>query len=181
MRYILFFSVVFVFSSFSFAQKGKSSPQLKNAVVIGQLDNSSDRYSLEINMTELLTDRGVKTMPSLNVIKMGADSKLLASDSIQAVLKEKGFDTYVIIAVRGYDRKFKVAEKQPDFEEALTVGGLFELYRQDIVSISFEFKFYRNSEFVYGEIVKCGNISDRETVLKKFRTKVGKRISKRWL
>jgi hypothetical protein len=29
--------------------------------------------------------------------------------------------------------------------------------------------------------VKCANVSDRETVLKRFRIKVGKRISSKWL
>lgn len=166
--------------SVGFAQKKQSGIDLKNCVVIGQLDNPEDRYSLEINMTEMLSSMKIKTMPSLNFMKMGSDAVLLASDSIQSELKEKGFDTYLIVSVRGYDRRFKVAEKQENFKEALSAGGLYDLYRMDIVSISFEFKFYRNGEYVFGDIVKCGNISDRDTVLKRFRSKVGKRMSKKW-
>jgi hypothetical protein len=166
----------------SFGQKKKPTPlHLTNALVVGQMDKPEDRYSIEINLAEMLSSRGVTTSPSLNVIKMGSDSQELASDSIKNVVKAKGIDTYVLVSVRGYDRRFKVSEKQDDLKGALSIGSLFELYRSDIVSVSFEFKFFRNGEFVYGDIVKCGNVSDRETVLKRFRKKVGKRISKKWM
>lgn len=166
----------------SFGQKKKNAPlHLTNVLVIGQMDKPEDRYSIEINLTEMLSSRGITTSPSLNVIKMGSEAQELASDSIKELMKTKGIDTYVLVTVRGYDRKFKVSEKQDNLVGALSIGSLFELYRPDIVSVSFEFKFFRNGEFVYGDIVKCGNVSDRETVLKRFRKKVGKRIYKKWM
>jgi hypothetical protein len=67
--------------------------KLKNALVIGQLDKQEDRYSLEINLTEMLSEAGVKSMPSLNVLKLGSDASILASDSVQKVLAAKGIDT----------------------------------------------------------------------------------------
>lgn len=178
-NYILLFVVITSINAV-FAQK-KVKLELKNAVVIGQLDNAEDRYSLEINLTELLTSRGVKTTPALNIMKMGSDSQLLASDSMTQVLKAKGIDTYVLVSVRGYDRKFKPTTSKDDLFKSLELGSLFNLYQPDIVSVSFEFKFFRNGEFVMSDIVKCANVSDRETVLKRFRIKVGKRITQKWL
>jgi hypothetical protein len=169
-----------VLVSVSFGQKNKQALNLTNALVIGQLDNPEDRYSLEINLTEILSSNGIKTVPSLNILKLGADSEILASDSVAQVMAAQGIDTYVLVTVRGYDRKFKVSKNQADLNSAVRIGGLFDLYRMDIVSISFEFKFYREGKFVYGDIIKCGNISDRETVLKRLRKKVTKRVSKKW-
>ena len=162
------------------SKKKKTSIDLTNVLVIGQLDNSEDRYSLEINLTQMFTSAGVKTIPSLNILKLGGDAIILASDSMKQILASQGIDTYVIVSVRGYDRRFKVSAKQQNFSEALEAASLFDLYRQDIVSISFEFKFFRGGEFVHGDIIKCGNISDRETVLKRFRSKVTKKIGKKW-
>lgn len=128
----------------------------------------------------MLTSRGIKTVPALNIMKMGADSQLLATDSMQQIIAAKGIDTYLLVSVRGYDRKFKPTTSTDDLSKSLSVGNLFDLYQPDITSISFEFKFFRNGQMVYSDIVKCGNISDRETVLKRFRNKVGKRIDKKW-
>lgn len=179
MKKIITLAVLLTSLNTSFAQKVNLG--LKNAVVIGQLDNTEDRYSLEINLTELLTSRGVKTIPSLNIMKMGSDSQLLASDSMAQVLSSKGIDTYILVSVRGYDRKFKRTTSKDNLFKALELGSLFNLYQPDIVSVSFEFKFFRNGEFITSDIVKCANVSDRETVLKRFRNKVGKRISSKWL
>ncbi len=169
-----------VLISVSASAQKKAKLALTNAIVIGQLDNPEDRYSLEINLTELLTSRGVKTIPALNIMKMGADAQMLASDSMQQLIAAKGVDTYLLVSVRGYDRRFKPTTSNDNLSAALSVGNLFDLYQPDITSISFEFKFYRNGQMVYSDIVKCGNISDRETVLKRFRNKVGKRIDKKW-
>lgn len=177
---ILVLLVAFVATG-SFAQKkSKVKLNLTNALVIGQMDLTADRYSLEINTTELMNSRGVKAVPSLNVMKLGGDAMILASDSIADVMKAKGVDTYVLVSVRGYDRKFKVSGLKDSLEVALGTNSLFGLYREDIVSISFEFKFFRGGQLVYSDMIKCGNIGDRETVIKRFRKKVGKRILKKW-
>jgi hypothetical protein len=154
--------------------------QLTNAVVIGQFDKPEDRFSIEITTTEILSSQGIKAIPSLNLLKAGADSRLLATDSIKALVRAKGFDTYIIVKVIGYDKRFKVSERKITFEEALGFGSLFHLYRDEAESISFEFSFFRNDQVVYREVIRCLSIADRNSVLKKFRKKLTKRVSKQW-
>jgi len=162
-------------STFGFGQL--KNLDLTNALVVGQLDKPEDRYTLEINLTELLINHGVKSVASLNILKQGASPAILSSDSIKQMLKAKGIDTYVLVSVRGYDRKFKPAVKHDSLSVELSNGHLFPLYREEIVSITLEFNFYRNGEFVAYDIIKLGGIGSREAVLKKFRKKISKRIS----
>ncbi len=165
-----------------FGQKKKiEALHLTNGLLIGQIDNVEDRYSLEIILTQMFVAAKVKSTSSLNVLKQGSDAIMLASDSMQQMMTAKGIDTYVLVSVRGYDRRFKVSEKQDDFQTALQASSLFDLYRQDITSVSIEFKFYRGGQFIAGDIIKCGNISDRETVLKRLTNKVEKRLYKKWM
>lgn len=166
-------------SSIIFGQKQKDF-KLDNVLVIGQIDNVEDRYSVEVNMTQLLKSYGVNAMPAMNIVKTGQDAVILASDSMQQMLKTKGIDTYCLVSIRGYDRNFSISGNQAKFEEALKAGSLVDLYQLDIVSISFEFKFYRNGEFVHGQIMKCSSVSDRSAVLKKFRSKLEKQV-KKWI
>jgi hypothetical protein len=161
-------------------QAQKESIQLKNALVVGQLDKAEDRYSVEINLTELLTEAGVKAVPSLNILKMGSDASIIATDSIQKLIASKGIDTYILVSVRGYDKKFKKTHRKDELKTALDAGNLFPIYRDEIVSVSFEFMFYRNGQFIGSDIVKCGNVSSRDTVIKRFRKSVAKRIVKKW-
>lgn len=170
--------IFFFLATAAFGQKPYF--QLKNALVIGQLDKAEDRYSMEINLTELLTDAGVKAVPSLNVMKLGSDATLLATDSIQKVVAAKNIDTYILISVRGYDKKFKKSGRKDALKTALEAGNLFPIYRDEVVSVSFEFLFYRNGVCIGTDIVKCGNVSDRDSVIKRFRKHVAKRIGK-WM
>ncbi len=175
----LFALLIVVFSfTISFAQT--DGLKLKNALVIGQLDKADDRYSIEIALTEILTNAGVKAIPSLNILKVGSDVQMLVLDSVQKIVTNKGIDTYLTVSVRGYDRKFKRAESHDNLKTALSVGHLFPLYRDEITSISFEFTFYREGQFMGTDIVKCGNVSNRDTVLKRFKKKTAKRVRK-WL
>jgi hypothetical protein len=177
MKYILFLSVI-ILSNISFTQTKELN--LTNALVIGQLDRSEDRYSIEIALTELLADAGVKALPSLNILKVGADVYHLENDSIQNIVSAKGLDTYLTVSVRGYDKRFKLAESRDDFKTAININHLFSLYKENVITVSFEFTFYRDGKFVGTDIVRCGNIDSRETVLKRFKKKTAKRI-KKWL
>ncbi len=161
-------------------QAQKESIQLKNALVIGQLDKEEDRYSVEINLTELLTDAGIKAVPSLNILKLGEDAAILATDSIQKLVASKGIDTYVLVSVRGYDKKFKKTYRKDELKTALNAGNLFPIYRDEVVSVSFEFMFYRNGQFIGTDLIKCGNVSSRDTMIKRFRKILKKRIEKNW-
>jgi hypothetical protein len=111
---------------------------------------------------------------------LGSDARILARDSIQKALAAKGIDTYCLVSIRGFDRNYNVSNASDEFETALNQASFFELYRTDAVSISFQFKFFCDNKCVHSEIVKCGNIGSRSSVLKRFRKKVGKRITKTW-
>ncbi len=154
--------------------------KLKNVLIIGQLDKADDRYSIEIALTELLAEAGVKAIPSLNILKVGGDIKELSKDSLQKIIASKGIDTYMTVNVRGFDKKFKLAQNHDNLITALNTTHLFPLYRDEIVNISFEFTFYREGQFMATDIVKCNNVSSRDTVLKRFRKKTAKRILK-WI
>ena len=154
--------------------------QLKNALVVGQLDKGEDRYTIEVNLTELLTQAGIKAVPSLNIMRTGSDAVDIATDSIQQLVKAKGVDTYILVTIRGYDKRFKASSCKDDLKTALSVGNLFPVYRDEAVSVSFEFLFYRNGQCIGSDVVKCGNVSDRDSVIKKFRKMVGKRIISKW-
>lgn len=154
--------------------------KLTNVLVVAQLDKPEDRFTMEINLTEMLAENGIKAMASLNVLKQGASIASLAADSSINQLKAKGIDTYVLVSVRGYDKKFKPAKNQLDFAGELSSGHLFPLYRDEISSISFEFTFFRDGAIVGYDLVKIGGVGSRETVLKKFRKKISKRIASHW-
>lgn len=177
MRNLLLLLFVIVHAAISAQLSGL---HLQNALVVGQLDKPEDRYTIEINLTEMLTDAGIKAVPSLNMMKLGSDASVLTSDSIQRLVQAKGIDTYVIVSVRGFDRVFKPTERKDDLNTALGAGSLFPIYRDEVVSVSFEFLFYRNGKFVASDIVKCGNVSERDNVIKRFRKKVSNRIVKKW-
>jgi hypothetical protein len=170
--------VILTLSTLSIAQLDQI--KLKNALVIGLLDKSEDRYTVEINISELFASNGIKTLASLNVLKQGTHIKEIASDSVQQVLKSKGIDTYVLVSVRGFDRKFKPSTKFESLENELAAGHSFPLYREEISSITFEFHFYRNGQFVAYDILKVGGTSSREKVIKKSRKKIAKRLNKTW-
>lgn len=154
---------------------------LKNALVIGQFDDPQDRYLIEIALTEMLNAQGVKSNPSLNVLKLGESASSLLMDSVQTSIKEKNIDTYLMVSVRGYDKKYRPSSYLPTMKEAIEGGNIYSLYKADIVSVSFDFKFFRDGVCVYNDIVKCGSVGDRDGVMKKFRKKVSKRIIKAWL
>lgn len=178
MKNILFILFTIV-SILSFAQK--SEINLKNALVVGQMDKADDRYTVEAVLTELLANNGVKSMPAMNILKVGNDPSILASDSIMNLVKSKGFDTYVLVSVRGFDKKFKLAKKQSTLIELLKEGHLFPIYRDEATSVTFEFFFYRNGIYVGTDLVKCGNVSSKDSVMKRFRKKTTKHIQKNWI
>ena len=175
--------IVLLVSGITFGQKVKKKDlqlNLSNAVVIGQLDNPADRYSIEANLTELFANSGVKSIASLSLMKLGADSQGLAADSTLAMAKGKGFDTYVLVSIRGYDKRYKVSSSTEDFTTSLGRASLFGLYQQDVVSVTFEFKFFRDGKMVHAETIKCGNAGSRSKVLTKIRKKVSKKLDKSW-
>lgn len=169
--------IFFLFiSSLGYSQLS-NKVQLKNALVVAQLDKPEDRFTMEINLTEMLAEYGIKAKSSLNILKQGQDIEELAGDSIINSLKNQGFDTYVLVSVRGYDKTFKPAKNHLDLKGELAVGHMFPLYRDDISSVSFEFLFFRDGKIIGYDLVKVPGVSSRDTVMKKFRKKIAKRIA----
>jgi hypothetical protein len=164
---------------FSFKLINAQQLQLTNALVVGQMDRPEDKFTLEINLAELLANEGINVMPSLNALKQGASASVLVSDSVSKILSEKKIDTYLLVNVRGYDRKFRPTSKFEDLSKELESSHLFPLFRDEIVSITFEFTFFRGGKVITSELLKLGNISDRNAVIKKLRKKLPKMI-KHW-
>lgn len=154
--------------------------KLTNAVVVSHLDKQEDRFSLEIAMSEILSRSNVKNTVSLNLLKQGGDPQVLITDSMSTLLKEKGFNTLMLVSVRGYDKTFKPSSKNFNITEDLAAENLFPLYKEDIVSVTLEFHFYRNNELVYTDLLKISGASSRDKVLKKLRKKLTKKINKDW-
>ena len=97
---------------------------------------------------------------------------------MRAAVKEKGIDTYMLVSVRGYDSRFKKTVKNDSLDIALDYGTLFSLYREEATSITFEFFFFRNDVMVKTALVRCGNISSKETVLKRLKKKLARKYKK---
>lgn len=182
MRYFkqLLFAVIIANSAFTFGQKKGSNFALTNAVIVGQFDKTEDRYSIEASLTQLFNAYGVKAMPSLNLVKIGQDAAALASDSVLNLVKEKGYDTYVILNVRGYDRKFKPSTAVLTLRETLERGSLYSIHQADIVSVTFEVRVFRNGEFIGVDSIKCGNVGERDSVLRRLSGHIEKRLEKKW-
>ena len=172
----VFFFVLFL----GFSALGQQI-KFKNALVIGQFDKSEDRYAMELNLVEILQQNSYKAMPSFNVLKQGENLGNLLNDSVQKLLKSKGIDAYVILNVRGYDRRFKASEAKTTLKDMLDMTSIYHIYRDEATSVTFEFTFYDLNQHLIGRsLLKCGNVSDRDSVMKRFRKKLPKTIQKHW-
>jgi hypothetical protein len=185
--YRFLFVAFTLFSGLSFGQadtlpKNTRTQDLKlsNAVIVSHLDKQEDRFSLEIALSETLSKAGVKNTVSLNLLKQGGDPQVLITDSMSSLLKERGYNTLMLVSVRGYDKTFKPSSKNFNITEDLAAENLFPLYKEDIVSVTFEFHFYRGNELIYTDLIKIPGATSRDKVLKKLRKKLAKKIVKDW-
>lgn len=171
---------ILLFFALGTAQAQLDKLDLKTVLIVAQLDKPEDRFTMEVNLAELLAESGVKTMVSLNALKQGADITLLSEDSIRKQIEQKGIDTYVLVSVRGFDKKFKDAKQHSDLFTELRTGHLFPIYRDEVTSVTFEFNFYRQGQFVAYDMIKIGSVGSRDDVIKKLRKKLPSRIQKNW-
>ena len=178
--YFLKTLVFFLLLLVSFHSLGQGL-KLTNAIVIAQFDRPEERYTIELNTTEILNSLGIKAQPSLNFLKQGANINNLTSDSLRENIKTKGYDTYLFVNVKGYDRKFKASKTKISVNEILERTSIYSIYRDESTSISFEFIFFKNNEMIFTDIIKVSNISDRDSVLKKYRKVLEARVLKKWL
>ena len=178
--YFLKTLVFFLLLLVSFHSLGQGL-NLTNALVIAQFDRPEDRYTIELNTTEILNSLGIKAQPSLNFLKQGANINNLTSDSLRENIKTKGYDTYLFVNVKGYDRKFKASKTKITVNEILERTSIYSIYRDESTSVSFEFIFFKNNEMIFTDIIKVSNVSDRDSVLKKYRKVLEARVQKKWL
>lgn len=176
MKFLLVISLA-LFSHFMHAQNIK----LNNAVVITQFDKEEDRYAMQALMVDMLKSYQIKTLPLMNVLKQGEDPKHLLQDSVQQVLGQKGFDTYLVVNVRGYDRTFKPSNDSQTLAELLETTSIYNIYREDATSVSFEFSVYKGGQLISRQIMRCSNVSDRDSVLKRIRKRLPKKVIPFWI
>jgi hypothetical protein len=176
MKFLFFFGLILATQLLQ-AQQIK----LTNAVVITQFDKEEDRYAMQALMTDLLKIYQIKALPVMNVLKQGEDPQHLLQDSIQKLLVQKGFDTYLVVNVRGYDRTFKPSEDTQTLAELLETTSIYQIYRDEATSVSFEFSIYRDGKLISREVLRCGNVSDRDSVLKRLRKRLPKKVLPTWI
>jgi hypothetical protein len=176
MKYLLFIGLAILTHGVS-----AQSVQLKNAVVITQFDKEEDRYAMQALMADILKGYQIKALPVMNVLKQGEDPQHLLNDSIQQILVQKGFDTYLVVNVRGYDRTFKPSEDTQTLAELLETTSIYQIYRDEATSVSFEFSIYRGGKLVSRQVLRCGNVSDRDSVLKRLRKRLPKKVIPAWI
>ena len=176
MKYLLFIGLAILTHVVS-----AQSVQLKNAVVITQFDKEEDRYAMQALMADILKGYQIKALPVMNVLKQGEDPQHLLNDSIQQILVQKGFDTYLVVNVRGYDRTFKPSEDTQTLAELLETTSIYQIYRDEATSVSFEFSIYRDGKLVSRQVLRCGNVSDRDSVLKRLRKRLPKKVIPAWI
>jgi len=182
MRYILqTLCVILFFTHCTHILAQKKTSSLKSVVVIGQFDKIQDRFTIESSITRMFVDHNIKAVPSLNYLKTGEDAVLIAGDSLQKMFAQQGYDTYVVVSVRGYDRKYQPSTAKLTLKEKLEQGTLREIYINGSVSVTFEFAFYKNQEQITIKHIRCTNISDRASVLKRLTKKMEKTLKKSWL
>ncbi len=153
---------------------------LNECVVIGQFEKPEDRYALEVTMCEIFTAMHIKSIPATNFVKQGGSSQVLASDSSLMALKEKGFLTYCLVNVKGFDNRFKKSENPPLFPEGLDRATIYNLYKDEISNLTLEFIFYRDGKSVFNDVFKISNIGNRDDVIKRLKKKGPKYFLKNW-
>lgn len=164
-----------------FAQAKFPPLKLNNALIVSHLDKESDQFSLEIAVSDVLSKSKVKNTVSLNVLKAGGDPQVLLTDSLTQLLKAKGINTLMLVSVRGFDNRFRPSTGNMTLAEDLAADNLFPIYKEDIVSVTFEFHFYRDGKLVYADLLKIGGAGSRDKVLRKLRKKLAKRVQKQWM
>ena len=176
MKYLVFFGLAILTQLVS-----AQSVKLTNAVVITQFDKEEDRYVMQALMADILKCYQIKALPVINVLKQGEDPQHLLNDSIQQIIVQKGFDTYLVVNVRGYDRTFKPSEDTQTLAELLETTSIYQIYRDEATSVSFEFSIYRDGKLVSRQVLRCGNVSDRDSVLKRLRKRLPKKVIPTWI
>ncbi|MNJ88868.1 hypothetical protein D3C87_64250 [compost metagenome] len=181
MKKVLVSSLFLCICLLGFGQVKNAPLKLTNALIVSHLDKQADQFSLEIAVSDVLSKARVKNMVSLNILKAGGDPQVLMTDSVTQLLKAKGINTLMLVSVRGFDNRFRPSSGNMTLAEDLAADNLFPIYKEDIVSVTFEFHFYRDGKLVYTDLLKIGGVNSRDKVLRKLRKKLGKKVVKDWI
>lgn len=160
---------------------GQKSPVpikgVESLLIIGKIDKPDDRYAVEVNLTKFFAQFGMNVKPSLNYSKVGNSVDDLGSDSLNQVLKIKGIKGYLLISVRGFDRKFKPRENFPvTLTEALEEGHLYPIFQEEMSSVTFEFMYFEDGQFKGYDILRLSGTSSRAQVFEKLQKKLEKKL-----
>ena len=153
---------------------------LTNVLIIGLQEKVSDRFTLEIALLDVMHENNINAKSSINVLKQGERQAILASDSLQRKLKRDDINTYMLVAVRGYDKRFNPPSRILDLEEELNAGHLFPIWRENASSVTFTISFYRNGFPVHNELIMIRSTGSRDAVMKRLTKKISKRLRKAW-
>jgi len=181
MKNILLIAISLLLLSFNAWTQETEKLNLKNTLIVGQQDDLSDRYILEVGLLQLFSDYNIKSKASLNVVKQRGTNDYLLNDTVQQQLKSEGIDTYLLVSIRGYNKRFKPSENANPIEEEINAGHLYPLYRESASTVTFSFTFYRDMKPVHYELIKTGTVGSKDAVMKKLLKKVRKRLEKEWL
>ena len=180
MRLIIYTSVISLLTSiFSIAQNDEPL-NLENALVVAMQDKTEDRYTLELGIIELLRKHNILAKSSLNILKNGQDPTILASDSIKGKLSNEGVNTYMLISVRGFNKRFNPSKNIPSLKDELRSGHLFPIWRETASTVTFTIIFYRNAVPVHYELIRVRAGNSRDKMMKRLIKKMERRITKEW-
>lgn len=172
---------IFMFFTLPFCWGQQFDPlSLTNALVVAQQDKLEDQYTLELAVVEMLRSNDINAKASLNILRQGQDPSILASDSIQRKLSNTGIDTYMLISVRGYDKRFNPSSNIQNLTEELRAGHLFQLWRETASSVSFTVLFYRNGIPVFYDLIRVRAGGSKDAMMKRLMKKLDKKVKKSW-
>lgn len=167
--------------SFNSLGQDDGSLNLKNVLIVGQQDELSDRYILEVGLLQLFTEYNIRSRASLNIVKQRGTDDFLLNDSIQQILRSEGIDTYLLVSIRGYNKRFRLSDEANPIKEEINAGHLYPLYRESASTVTFSFTFYRDMKPIHYELIKTGTVGSKDSVMKKLLKKVERKLVKEWL
>jgi hypothetical protein len=153
---------------------------LENVVVVAQQNNTADRFNLELAVMDLLRKYEVNARSAISVVKEGQGPNSLANDSIQKRLSGDGFNMFMLISVRGYDKRFSPPSNRFTLNEELLGGHLYAYHREKISSVTFTISFFRNGHPVHSELIRVKKTKSPEKILKSLIKKMERRLKRSW-
>lgn len=173
---------VFILSVFftSFFSTVVAQVDLDNVIVVAQQNQTEDRYNLELAVIDFLRSKSINTRSGISITKEGQGPPSLANDSLQNRMEEEGFPMFMLVSVRGYNKRYSISEQQNALNDELKAGNLFAYHREDISSVTFTISFYRNGVPVHAELIRVTKTKSPEKILSTLIKKMERQYKKVW-